>query len=163
VRHLRVLAAGCSAVLVLGFASPALAKHADKPPKAPKPATVKVNGGGTTQAGAHFSVNAKQDRRSKVHFDYDSADHGFRVHCRRFDSVNQVVYIQAGPPAVHVTATCELREPHHPRTSVNLDGTFIDNGEPGTKDVANLSFTRGDGSTLLSDNGTLRKGGIKVS
>jgi hypothetical protein len=51
--------------------------------------------------------------------------------------------------------------PHHSRTPVSLDATFVDNGQSGKKDEANLSFTRQAGPTV-SDSGAIRAGNIQV-
>jgi hypothetical protein len=170
-RH-HVFAAGVSVALLLGGMSPAMAKPAKapkaakppKPPKAPKPAKApagRVTGGGVTQAGAHFSVDARQDRLTKGHFNYESADRQFRVRCDGFDSYSPVVYITVGPPAAHVKASCVTRGPHHSRTPVSLDATFVDNGSSPKTDEANLTFTRQDGSSV-SDSGAIRSGNIQV-
>jgi hypothetical protein len=169
VRRHQLFAAGLSIALLVGGASPALAKPGKDPkpakpikdPKPPKPRPSHVNGGGVTQSGGSFSVEARQDRPAKGHFNYASADGTLRVRCDGFDSYSPVVYIQPGPPAVHVTAHCVTRAPHHSRTPILLDATFVDNGQSGKKDEANLTFTRPDNSTV-SDSGALRAGNIQI-
>ena len=158
-RH-HVFAASVSVALLLGGMSPAMAKPA-KPPKPPKAPAGHVTGGGVTQAGAHFSVDARQDRLAKGHFNYESADRQFRVRCDGFDSYSPIVYITVGPPAAPVKASSVARGPHHSRTPVSLDASFVDNGSSAKADQANLTFTRQDGSSV-SDSGAIRSGNIQV-
>jgi hypothetical protein len=160
VRRHQVFASGVSVALLLGAASPALAKPT-KDPKPPKAPSGRVTGGGVTQGGGLFSVEARQDKLSKGHFNYQSADGKLNVRCNGFDSYSPIVYIQPGPPAAHLTASCVAKAPHHSRTPVSLDATFVDNGPSGKKDEANLSFTRQGGPTV-SDSGAIRAGNISV-
>jgi hypothetical protein len=160
VRRHQLFAAGVSAALLLGAASPAMAEPA-KDPKPPKARAGSVTGGGVTHGGGWFSVNVRQDRLAKGHFNYQSADGPLRVRCDGFDSYSPIVYIQAGPPAAHVTAHCLAKGPHHGRTPVSLDATFVDNGPSPKQDQANLTFTRQDG-TSVSDTGAIRPGNIVV-
>jgi hypothetical protein len=164
-RH-QLFAAGISVALVFGAASPALAKpgagpKADKPAKEAKPPKVKpggVNGGGRTAERGHFSVEVRDDRLAKGHFNYTSRDGKLNVRCRGFDSYSPIVYIQPGPPAAHVTAQCVAKAPKQARTPISLDATFVDNGRRG--DEAHITLTRPDGTTV-SDNGVIR-GSIQV-
>ena len=158
-RH-QLFAAGVSVALLLGAASPAMAKPA-RDPKPPKARAGGVTGGGVTHGGAWFSVDVRQDRLAKGHFDYQSADGQLRVRCDGFDSYSPIVYIQPGPPAAHVMAHCVAKSPHHGRTPVSLDATFVDNASSPKKDDANLTFTRQDGSSA-SDTGAIRSGNIVV-
>ena len=174
-RH-RMLAAGVSVALFLGAASPALAKpgqghaqgHRNKPVKAAKPAKepkaprskARVNGGGITFNGVEFSVQARPDRLRRAHFNYTAADRSIMVRCRSFETYSPVVYIQPGPPAVHVTANCQEKAPDgRTRTPISLDATFVDNGVTG--DEANITLTRPDG-TVVTDAGAIRVGHITV-
>lgn len=178
-RH-QLFAAGVSVALIFGAASPALAlsgkglagkgPKADKPakeakpakpakePKQPKVKPGRVNGGGVTTGLAEFSVQARDDRLAKGHFNYTSADGKLKVRCRGFDSYSPIVYIQPGPPAVHLTAQCVAKGPARARTPISLDATFVDNGVTG--DEANITFTRPDGTTV-SDHGVI-SGSIHV-
>lgn len=158
-RH-NLFAAGVSVALLLGGASPAMAKPG-KDPKPSKAPAGRVTGGGVTQGGGHFSVDARQDRLAKGHFNYESADRQLRVRCNGFDSYSPIVYITAGPPAAHLTASCVTSGPHHSRAPISLDATFVDNGSSGKKDEANLTFTRPDGSSV-SDTGAIAAGNIHV-
>ena len=173
-RH-RMFAAGVSVALLFGAASPALAKpgtghahgHRNKPVKAAKPAKepkaprskAKINGGGITANGVEFSVQGRPDKLRRAHFNYTAADGSIKVRCRSFESLSPVVYIQPGPPAMHVTATCEERAADNTRRPISLDATFVDNGETG--DEANVTLTRPDG-TVVTDTGVIRDGNIKV-
>jgi hypothetical protein len=145
---------------------PAKAPKAPKAPEGPKASRLHLSGGGVTQLSAEFSVNAKRDRRSKGHFHYVSADGRLKIRCRGFDTFDQVVYVQSGPPAVHVTAHCEAKREslntRPVRTPVLLDATFVDNGEPGTADRAEISVTNLDGSPVVSDSGILKSGNIQI-
>jgi hypothetical protein len=157
----RLFVTGVSvAVLLGGAAAPAMAK-ADKAPGAPKPPKEKpagVNGAGVTAGWANFAVEAQQGKPAKGEFHYVSADGALRVRCNSLN-YSPVVYIQAGPPAGHVTGDCVAVSKRHNRTPISLDATFIDNGKRG--DEANITFTRPDG-TSVSDNGPIRKGSIHV-
>lgn len=159
----QVFTAGLSVALVLGAAAPALAKpgHGPKDPKPPKTHPGRVDGGGTTQGGGHFSVEAKQDRLAKGHFNYESADGTLKVRCDGFDSYSPRVYVAPGPPAVDVTAHCVAKAPHHSRTPITLAATFVDNRDFHKADEVDITFTKGDGSTV-SDSGALRDGNVVV-
>ncbi len=169
----RLFAAGVSVALLLGVASPALAKpgkghahgHKNKPVKAAKPAkepkapksTARVNGGGVSFNGVEFSVQGKGDKLRQAHFNYTSADGAIKIRCRSFEAMSPVVYIQPGPPAMHVTADCVAKGPANARTPVALDATFVDNGETG--DEAHITVTRADGTVMVSDTGAIQPGG----
>jgi hypothetical protein len=174
-RH-RLFAAGIAVALVLGAATPALAKpgkghahgHRNKPVKAAKPAkpakepkapksTARVNGGGVSFNGVEFSVQAKAGKLRRAHFNYTSADGAIKIRCKSFETMSPVVYIQPGPPAMHVTADCVAKGPANAATPVDLDATFVDNGETG--DEAHITVTRADGTVMVSDTGAIQPGG----
>lgn len=173
-RH-RLFAAGVSVALLLGVASPALAKpgkghaygHKNKPAKAAKPAkepkapksTARVNGGGVSFNGVEFSVQAKAGKARQAHFNYTSADGSIKIRCRGLE-MSPVVYIQPGPPAMHVTANCVAKGPAKARTPVALDATFVDNGEIG--DEARITVTRPDTTVMVADSGVIQSGNINV-
>ena len=159
-RH-HIFAAGVSVALLLGAATPAFAAKPAKDPKPPKGPAGQETGGGVTQSRAVFAVDARQAKPAKGHFNYESRDARLKVRCAGFDTYSPVVYIQAGPPAAHLTASCVEIGPHHTRTPISLDATFVDNGRRGKKDEANLTFTRPDGTTV-SDTGAIRSGQITV-
>jgi hypothetical protein len=157
----RLFVTGLSvAVLLGGAASPALAKadKAPKAPKAPKEKPAGVEGAGVTAGRANFAVEAHQGKPAKGEFHYWSADGSLRVRCNSLD-YSPVVYIQAGPPAGHVTGECVAVSKRNRRSPISVDATFVDNGKRG--DEANITFTRPDGTTV-SDNGPIRKGSIHV-
>jgi hypothetical protein len=136
-------------------------------PKAPKASRLHLSGGGVTQLNAEFNVEGKRDKRDKGHFHYVSADGRLHIKCRGFETFDQVVYVQPGPPAVHVTDNdCEAKREslnaRPVRTRVRLDATFVDNGEPGTADRAEISVTNLDGSPVVSDSGVLKSGNIQI-
>lgn len=137
-----------------------------KDPKAPKASRLHLSGGGVTQQSAEFNVEGKRDKRTKGHFHYHSADGLLKIKCRGFDTFDKVVYVTSGPPAVHVTAHCEAKREslnaRPVRTPVLLDATFVDNGEPGTADRAEISVTNPDGTPVVSDSGVLKSGDIQV-
>ena len=169
-RSRQLFAAGVSDALLIGAAaSPAFAKPGNGPkdPSPPKTNPGRVNGGGVTQGSGQFSVEAQQDRLAKGHFNYVSADGALRVRCDGFDTYSPIVYITAGPPAARVTAQCVAKAPHHSRTPISLDATFVDNrnddkaDRPGKPDEANITLTRPDGTTL-TDSGALRAGNLRV-
>jgi hypothetical protein len=163
VRRRQLFAAGLSVALLLGAASPALAKPA-KDPKPPKAPSGRVTGGGATNGGGLFAVEARQDKPANGHFNYESADGTLKVRCDGFKSYSRIVYFAPGPPAVHLTADCVAKGPRRQRTPIALDATFVDNGNGKGKskqDEANLTFTRPDNSTV-SDGGALRRGSIQV-
>jgi hypothetical protein len=172
VRSRQLFAAGVSVALLLGAASPAFAKPGNepkdpKPPKAPKTHPGRVNGGGVTQGGATFSVEAQQDRLSKGHFNYESPDGALKVRCDGFDAYHPIVYVTAGPPAARLTAQCVAKGPHHAGTPISLDATFRDNrtddrtAATAKPDEADITLTRPDG-TSVTDSGALRKGNVRV-
>jgi hypothetical protein len=166
-----MFAAGVSVALLFGAASPALAKsgkakghaygHVNKPakePKAPK-SKARVNGGGITANGVEFSVQARPGKLRQAHFNYTAADGSIKVRCRSFETYSPVVYVQPGPPAVHVTANCVAKAADDTRSPMTLDATFVDNGA--TLDEANITLTRPDGS-YITDTGAIREGNINV-
>lgn len=160
-----------SVALLLGVASPALAEpgkghahgHRNKPvkePKAPK-STARVNGGGVTINGVEFSVQGKAGKLRRAHFNYTPGGGTAKIRCRGFKTMSTVVYVQPGPPAMHVTADCVARGPARATTPVTLDATFVDNGETG--DEAHITVTRPDGTVIVTDSGAIQPGGnIKV-
>jgi hypothetical protein len=138
-----------------------------KPDKAPKASRLHLSGGGVTQKNAEFNAQGKRDKRGKGHFHYVSADGRLHIKCRGFATFDRVVYVTTGPPAVHVTDNdCEAKRQSLTgppvRTRVLLDATFVDNGEPGTADRAEISVTNPDGTPVVSDSGVLKSGGIQV-
>jgi hypothetical protein len=150
-----VFAVGISlAVLMGGAAAPALAAKS----KAPR-----IHGSGRTANVANFSVDVRQDRLAKGYLDYKSADGRFKVRCRGFDTYSQRMYIAPGPPAAVVAGDCVLRGPRNQRTRVAVEAEFVDNSsfKRKTKDEANLTFTRPDG-TKVTDSGPILSGGITV-
>lgn len=173
-RH-RLFAAGVAAAMILGIGGPAMAapgkgkghayghaKKAAKPAKPEKPAKgpkapkskAHLTGGGTTANGVEFSVQGKGGKLDKAHFNYTSADGAIKVRCRGFDSMDAVVYVQPGPPAMHVTAECHTKGEGRTRTPIWLDATFTDNGETG--DTASISLDRRDGVTpVITDSGAV--------
>jgi hypothetical protein len=142
-------------------------KPAAKPAKPPKASRHHLSGGGVTANGAEFSVNAKTDKLKKGHFHYESADGLLKIKCRGFDTF-EVVNVQPSPPAVRVTAHCDAKQEslnaRPVRTQVLLAATFVDKGEPGTADEANISVTNPapDGRSVVSDSGILKSGDIKI-
>jgi len=174
VRSRQAFAAGVATALFIGAAASAAFADPGKDPKDPKAPTAhpgRVNGGGVSQGSAQFSVEAQQDRLANGHFNYESADGAFKVRCDGFDSYSPIVYVTAGPPAVRVTATdCVVKAPHHGRTPISLDATFVDNrrdhradaaSSSSKPDEADISFTDSDGTTL-TDSGALRNGNVRV-
>ncbi len=96
----------------------------------------------------------------KGHFNYTSADGTWKVRCRDgFDTYDQLEYFAAGPAGAHVKAQCVEIKPHHSRTSVSLDATFVDNGEAG--DEAHITLTR-PGADPFTDSGPITEGSIEV-
>jgi hypothetical protein len=165
-RH-RLFAAGLSAALLFGVASPALAKPKEKPVKEkpakdPKPAKTKggVNGGGVTANGASFSIQVHAASPGKGHFNYTSADGTWKVRCHNgFTSYSPHEYFAAGPAGASVTADCtEIKAHKNTRQAVTLEASFVDNGK--TADMANIKLTRG--SESLTDDGPIREGSIHV-
>ena len=174
-RH-RLFAAGLSAALLLGVATPAMAKPAKgnawghnksakpakpakdpKAPKAPKAPKSKghLNGGGTTANGVSFSVQGKDGKLRQAHFNYTSADGATKVRCKGFDQMTRVEYVTVGAPAMHVVSdNCVAKGPGNTRTPVALDATFTDNGATG--DTADIAFTKsGEATPYIVDNGAV--------
>ena len=156
-RPSRLFAAGLTAALLIGGASPAFAKPA-KDPKPPKAAPGRVTGGGVTAGRASFSVEARDGRPAKGHFNYTSRNGKLKVRCSALQ-YSPVVYIQPGPPGAHVSGDCVELGRGHQRTPISLDATFFDHGAKG--DQAHISLTRPDGTTV-NDSGELRAGNIHV-
>jgi len=151
-RHHRLFAAGLAAAMLLGVATPAMAKQPDHgnkgnppghsdtkpgkgpkpadPPKPPKPPKAKnggVSGGGSIAAGT-FSIHARTDRFAKGHFNYTSTDEKFKVRCRDFDPATDSVTI-TGNTAV-LKAKCTTLAPKRSGKDIWVEATFEDNGDP---------------------------------
>ena len=167
----QLFASAVSVALLLGAASPALAKPGkgqanghDKPaktkpakdPKPPKTKDGRVNGGGITVTGAEFSVQAREGQPSKGHFNYTTAS--VKVRCKgvTFSRIVQV------PPvaAVEVTDTNCLLGSGKRATPVELNASFFDNGASG--DRAIIRVTRRDGTEVVNEDGTIKEGNIHV-
>jgi hypothetical protein len=128
-------------------------RPAAKAPKPPKAARHHLSGGGMTQQGAEFSVNAKTDKLAKGHFHYELGM--LKVKCRGF-----TLFEQPTPQSVHVTSSnCQVKRENATgrptRTMATLDATFVDSGQPGgAGDSANVSVTDANG-VVVADNGPI--------
>ncbi|MEW6474022.1 MAG: hypothetical protein AB1679_17360 [Actinomycetota bacterium] len=159
-RH-QLFAAAVSAALLFGAASPAMAKPGKGQAKGhSKPAKVKagrINGGGVSFGGAEFSVQARARQPRKGHFHYTRTDGSLKVRCKGVE-FTPIAYIQPGPPGAVVTDSC-VEMVGSRRTPISVEATFFDHGRTG--DVANITFTRPDGTTV-TDNGVIREGNVHV-
>ena len=173
----QLFASAVSVALLLGAASPALAKPGKgqanghhktektkpakdpKGPKAPKTKPGRVNGGGISFAGSEFSVQAREGQPGKGHFNYTSADGLVKVRCKGV-TFTRIVNVMAGPPGAEVTDTTCLLGSGKRATQVELNASFFDHGESG--DVAMIRVTRPDGSVVADDSGAIREGNIHV-
>jgi hypothetical protein len=106
-----------------------------------------VSGGGGTQAGANFSVNIHANLARNNNLVYTGA---IKVNCSSFQTFD---ILSANPPTVMVWGMCTLSQDATvttPRagvrtlvagTDIMVDGTFVDNGEPGRNDALCLMFS----------------------
>ena len=169
----QVFAAGVAVALLLGAASPAMAKpnngkakgHVHKPaktppaPKGPKANNKSgVSGGGEFTAGS-FSAQARAKHAPKGHFNYTAKDGSLTLRCRGF------VPFATAPAKAGTTveftncATITGAEPNETRTSVaNVSVTFVDNGQPSQTVKDRVTFDFG-GTTYGGD---LTGGNIKI-
>ena len=172
----QVFAAGVAVALMLGAASPVMAKanngkakgHVHKPvktppaPKGPK-ANHKsgVSGGGEFATGS-FSAQVRAKHAPKGHFNYTAKDGSFKLRCRGFTPF-------ATAPAKPTTSvdftncvTTTGVEPNQVRTTVGkVTVVFTDNGQPSANPAApkdNVTFTVG----TTTYGGDLTGGNIKI-
>jgi hypothetical protein len=183
VRHHRLFAAGLAAALMLGVASPAMAKPGNgkghgkagapghnkpKPEKPKKNNKAGVSGGGSIGT-AEFSIQARANHLSKGHFNYTVADdpatttvdETYKLRCRDFSAVG--VYSSTVPTVTLQGATCSLTTVVNgvPTTqTVTINATFTDHGQPksATKDSASFLVN----SDVVPVGGDLTGGNIKV-
>jgi len=181
VRHHRLFAAGLAAALMLGAASPAMAKSnngkghgKDNAPGHTKPHPNKggkagVSGGGSIGT-AEFSIQARTNHLKNGHFNYTVADdpatttvdETYKLRCRDFSAAG--VYSSTVPTVTLTGATCSLTTVVNgvPATqTVTINATFTDNGQPKSakKDSASF-FVNPD--TVNQVGGDLTGGNIKV-
>ncbi len=160
----QLFAAGVAVALMLGAASPAMAKanhgkakgHVNKPakttpaPKGPKANNKSgVSGGGAIAAGT-FSAQARMKHQTKGHFNFDST--GLTLHCKAFVAFQQA---PTSPATVEFTkcSTITGAEPNEVKTpAANVSVTFTD----GAADAISFDF----GGTTYA--GTLTDGNIKI-
>jgi hypothetical protein len=172
----QLFAAGVAIALMVGAASPAIAKpnngkakgHVHKPaktphaPKGPKANNKSgVSGGGAVALGT-LSAQARMKHQPKGHFNYTSNDGTFKLRCRGF------VPFAVAPtkPTTSVDFTnCETTtgtEPNQVRTSIGtVSVAFTDNGQPSAAPAAlkdRVTFTIG----AVEYGGDLTGGNIKI-
>ena len=170
----QLFASVVSVALLLGAASPALAKpgkgqanghdkaEKTKPVKDPKPAKTKagrVNGGGISFNGFEFSVQAREGQPTKGHFNYTSADGSVKVRCKGV-TFTRIANVPPGAPGVEVTDTNCVEGSGKRARPVELNASFYDHGQTG--DVAIIRVTRPDGTVVADDSGVIREGNIHV-
>ena len=129
-----------------------------------EPAGPGITGAGVSAGGGRFWIDARAEHLDQGGFTYRLPGDVLVVRCKSFESYNPIMYIQAGDPAAHVTATCSARDADGTRP-VHFDGTFFDHDPSGVGDHADLSFTAGsDGEQQpgLADSGPIRRGNITV-
>ena len=165
VQRYRLFAAGAAVALLLGGASPAMAKPA-KGPKAPKAAKTpkvksgRVNGGGIFAGKAGFSVQARAGNpKNKGHFNYTSSDGTFKVRCKGIE-FHPVAYVAPAPATARITGECWEGAGRKSRTPISLDATFVDKGETG--DEATITLTRPNAETPVNETGVITEGGIHI-
>jgi hypothetical protein len=197
-RRNQLLAAGVSVALLLGAATPALAKPnkgkalghqnntpADsRPAKGPKPPQPKpkppkktpaaksklgVSGGGSVGTG-EFSIQARNSRLSKGHFNYTAP--GLKVRCRGFESGDVTFSPLPAPTTANFNtseapnADCVTIRADGLRRPATVVGTFTDGGqpsetEPPTPGPDSVDFTVSDGLVPVEVAGPVT-GNIKV-
>jgi hypothetical protein len=130
---------------------------------------VQANGTGQTPLSASLGFNAQEDLSGSLNYNGDpqgpNAD--FEAHCNDFDSFA----LESAPghhPKVVVSATCEEGHGQDVQT-VYLWASFVDRGEPGTRDSVCICWTfepiarPTDGSNCyISDKGRIQSGNIQI-
>jgi hypothetical protein len=168
----QLFATAVSAALLLGVATPALAKPGNglakghhkvakpKPPKAPKaPKAGRINGGGVSANGVEFSIEAREGQPRKGHFNYTSADGSVKIRCKGV-TFTRIAYVQPGAPGAEITdGDCRMGS-GRAATPVALNASFFDHGATG--DQTMIRVTRPDDTVVVDDSGVIREGNINV-
>jgi hypothetical protein len=171
----RLFAAGAAVALLLGGASPAMAKvnnpkakgHVNKPAKTTPPPKAKKSKAGVSGGGAiganEFSIQARQVRLAKGHFNFTDPEHTYKLRCRGFEPDSLTITASS---AHLVTSKCETTRADGVRRPATLDATFVDNGQPAESEVPTpgpdtINFTATDAISAVTWTGPVN-GNIKV-
>ncbi len=116
-----------------------------------------TNGNGTTSAGAHLGINAKADLTGN--FQYQAAGGSLNIHCHGYDFYVQTTSANGQYPKSLVNShNCFDQDGNQ----YFLHAEFVDEGEPGTRDKACITFKAADGSVAVLDCGTITGGNIQI-